>query len=60
VHDEDLEPRRPAPKRRDLTPLAVAELETYIGELEAEIARTREAIAAKRKQRGGAENLFKR
>jgi uncharacterized small protein (DUF1192 family) len=60
LDDEELEPRRQAPKLRDLTPLAIAELEAYIVELEAEIARTRDAIAAKRKQRGGAESLFKR
>lgn len=60
VDDEELEPRRKTPKLRDLAPLAVAELETYIGELEAEILRVRDEIAAKRKQRGGAESLFKR
>jgi len=60
VDEEDLEPRRKAPKLRDLAPLAIAELETYIGELEGEIARVRNEIAAKRKQRGGAESLFKR
>ena len=60
MDEEELEPRRLAPKLRDLTPLAIAELEGYIAELETEIARVREAIAAKRQQRGGAEALFKR
>jgi len=60
VDEEDLEPRRKTPKLRDLAPLAVAELETYITELESEIVRVRNEIAAKRKQRGGAESLFKR
>jgi len=60
VDEEDLEPRRKAPKLRDLAPLAVAELETYITELKAEIVRVENEIAAKRKQRGGAESLFKR
>jgi uncharacterized small protein (DUF1192 family) len=60
VDDEELEPRRKAPKLRDLTPLAVAELEEYIGELKAEILRVEREIVAKRKQRGGAENLFKK
>jgi uncharacterized small protein (DUF1192 family) len=60
VDEEDLEPRRKTPKLRDLTPLAIAELETYITELESEILRVRDEIAAKRKQRGGAESLFKR
>jgi uncharacterized small protein (DUF1192 family) len=60
VDEEDLEPRRKAPKLRDLAPLAVAELETYITELKDEIVRVENEIAAKRKQRGGAESLFKR
>ena len=60
MDEEDLEPRRKAPKLRDLAPLAVAELETYITELESEIVRVRNEIAAKREQRGGAESLFKR
>jgi uncharacterized small protein (DUF1192 family) len=60
VDEEDLEPRRKLPKKRDLGPMAVAELESYIVELEEEITRTRNEIAAKRKQRGGAESLFKR
>jgi uncharacterized small protein (DUF1192 family) len=51
---------RQKPKPRDLSPLGVAELEAYIDELEAEIVRARNEIAAKRKQRGGAETLFKR
>jgi uncharacterized small protein (DUF1192 family) len=60
VDEDDLAPLRQPPKPRDLTPLAIAELESYITELEAEIERARAAIAAKRQQRGGAENLFKR
>lgn len=60
MDEEELEPRRKTPKLRDLAPLAIAELEAYIGELKAEILRVEGEIAAKRKQRGGAENLFKR
>ena len=60
MDDEDLEPRRKIPKLRDLAPLSIAELESYIGELETEILRVKDDIAAKRKQRGGAESLFKR
>lgn len=60
MDEEDLEPRRKMPKLRDLAPLAIAELESYIGELRAEILRVEGEIAAKRKQRGGAESLFKR
>ena len=59
--DEDgLErPRRPA-QPRDLTLMGIEELETYIAELEAEIARVQIEITAKRGQRRGAEALFKR
>jgi len=60
MDEEDLLPQRQKPKPRDLSSLGVAELEAYIDELEAEIARARNEIAAKRKQRGGAETLFKR
>ena len=60
MDEEDLLPRQKRPAKKDLTPMAVAELEVYIGELEAEIARARDEIAAKRKQRSGADQLFKR
>jgi uncharacterized small protein (DUF1192 family) len=60
MDEEDLLPRQKKPAKKDLTPLSVAELEAYIGELEAEIERTRAEIAAKRKQRSGADALFKR
>jgi uncharacterized small protein (DUF1192 family) len=60
MEDEDLDPRRKIPKKKDLTPLSIDDLEAYIAEMEDEILRVREAIAEKRKQRGGAESLFKR
>jgi uncharacterized small protein (DUF1192 family) len=60
MEDEDLDPRHKKPKKKDLTPLSIAELEAYIADMEGEILRVREAIAAKRNQRGGAESLFKR
>jgi uncharacterized small protein (DUF1192 family) len=58
--DEDLAAQKTPPKKKDLTPLSLAELDAYIAAMEAEIARVRAEIAAKRKQRGGAESLFKR
>lgn len=58
--DEDLLPQRQPPKPKDLTLLGIAELKEYISRLEAEIARARAEIAAKQKQRSGAEALFKR
>jgi uncharacterized small protein (DUF1192 family) len=60
MDEEDLDPRRKVAKPKDLTPLGIAELEDYIAAMEAEIVRARDAIAAKRRQRGGAETLFKR
>jgi uncharacterized small protein (DUF1192 family) len=60
MDEEDLLPRQKKPPKKDLAPLSIAELEAYIGELEEEIARSRAEIAAKRKQRTGADSLFKR
>jgi uncharacterized small protein (DUF1192 family) len=60
IEDEDLVPRNQPKKLKDLTLMGIAELEEYIAALEAEAARARAEIAAKQKQRGGAEALFKR
>jgi uncharacterized small protein (DUF1192 family) len=60
MEEEDLLPQRQPAKLKDLTLLGIAELEEYIAGLEAEIARARTEIAAKQRQRSGAESLFKR
>jgi len=60
MDEEDLLPQRQPVKPRDLTLLGIAELEEYIAGLETEIARARAEIAAKQRQRTGAEALFKR
>jgi uncharacterized small protein (DUF1192 family) len=60
VDEEDLVPRNQPKKLKDLTLLGIAELEEYIDSLDTEIARARAEIAAKQKQRSGAEALFKR
>ena len=60
LDEEDLVPRNQPRKLKDLTLMGIAELEEYIAGLEAEIARARAEIAAKQKQRSGAEALFKR
>ncbi len=60
IDEEDLVPRNQPKKPKDLTLLGIAELEAYIAALEAEISRARAEIAAKQKQRSGAEALFKR
>jgi uncharacterized small protein (DUF1192 family) len=60
MEEEDLQPQKQPAKPKDLTLLGIAELEEYIAGLESEIARARAEIAAKRKQRSGAEELFRR
>ena len=60
IEDEDLVARNQPKKLKDLTLMGIAELEEYIAGLGAEIARARAEIAAKQKQRSGAEALFKR
>lgn len=57
---DELEPRKVKPAPKNLDVMAVEELEDYIADLEAEIARARQAIAAKQSVRAGAEALFKR
>ncbi len=54
------EPRRKPAAPKDLSLMGIAELESYITELEAEIARARGEIAAKRSHGRGAEALFRR
>jgi len=56
----ELEPRRRPPQSKDLSLMGIEELEAYIAELDAEIARVRVEITAKLGQRRGAEALFKR
>jgi uncharacterized small protein (DUF1192 family) len=60
MEEEDLAPQRQPAKLKDLTLMGIAELEEYIEGLAAEIARARAEIAAKQKQRSGAEALFRR
>jgi uncharacterized small protein (DUF1192 family) len=60
VDEEDLTPRAQKPKPKNLAEMSIEALEEYVAELEAEIARTREAIAEKRKARAGAESVFRR
>jgi uncharacterized small protein (DUF1192 family) len=59
LEDDDLPKHRKLPPK-DLTPLSIAELKDYIAGLEAEIARARQAIAAKESHRAGVDSLFKR
>ena len=60
MDEEDLEPRRKPARPKDLSLMGIEELETYIAQLEAEIARVRVEITAKLGQRRGADALFRR
>ncbi len=60
MEPQDLEPRHAKPKPKPLDALSVEELEAYIADLEAEIARARAAIAAKQSHRSSAEALFRK
>ena len=57
---DDLEPRQPAKKPKDLSGLAIEELKGYIEMLQAEIVRAQAMIESKEKHRAGAQNIFKR
>ncbi len=57
---EDLEPRKQMTKPRDLSSWSVNELNDYIGNLEAEIARAKKTIAGKQDHRAAAAAFFKK
>ncbi|MFO0995509.1 MAG: DUF1192 domain-containing protein [Alphaproteobacteria bacterium] len=60
MEPEDLEPRKRKVEPRNLDIMGVKELEDYIAELEAEIARVRGVIAKKTTHKSAAESFFKR
>jgi len=57
---DELEPRRKPAQLKPLDSWSVGELEEYIANLEAEIARARAMIAAKQAHRAGLDGLFKK
>lgn len=57
---EDLEPRKAKPKPKNLDPLSIDELNDYIAELEAEIARVEQDIAKKSAHLSAAAAFFKK
>ncbi len=59
VDTDDLEPQKKKPVPKNLEVMSIAALNEYIGELEAEIRRVRDAIAGKEKARQGADKFFK-
>ena len=57
---DDLEPEQKKPEPKNLEEMSIEALGEYIAELEAEIARVREAIAGKEVALSGAEQFFKK
>lgn len=60
IDTDDLEPLRKKPKPRDLDMMSVEELNDYIADMEAEIRRVREKIAAKQAHSAAAAAFFKK
>lgn len=60
TEEDDLRPLKAKPQPKNLDPMSVIELNEYIAELEAEIARARAEIAKKDRIRSGAEAIFKK
>ena len=60
MEPEDLEPRTKKPPPKDLDVMSIEALGEYIADLEGEIARARETIAAKESARLSADSVFKR
>ena len=56
---EDLEPRREKPKPKNLDDMSIEALHDYIQELEEEISRAGEVIAAKEAARDSADAVFR-
>lgn len=60
MNDDDPEPSARKPELKNLGVMSIEALEQYIRDMEAEIARAREAIAAKKAARQGAESIFRK
>ena len=56
---DDLEPKTKKPVPVDLGPMSIEDLTSRIADHEAEIARMKQAIADKQKQRASADSIFK-
>ena len=56
---DDLEPVRKASAKKDLSRMSIGDLQEYVAELKAEIARAEEFVAKKGAARKGADNFFK-
>jgi uncharacterized small protein (DUF1192 family) len=60
IDADDLEPLKKKPKPRDLDVMSIEELNGYIAEMEAEIARVRDKIKAKTVHSAAAAALFRK
>jgi len=58
INPDDLDPKTPKTKLRDLQPMSIQELEEYIAALEQEIARADAMIAKKQAHKSGIVSLF--
>ena len=56
---DDLEPRTKKPAPVDLGPMSIEDLTSRITDYETEIARMKQAIAEKQKQRSSADDIFR-
>lgn len=57
---DDLEPKKQKPKPKNLEEMSIEALKEYIADLESEIARVRESIAAKQAAQADADSFFRR
>jgi len=57
--DDELDDRKPKKQLKPLDGLGISELEDYIAELRAEIARAEAMIASKKAHRAGVEGIFR-
>ncbi len=57
---DELEPEKKKPEPKNLEIMSIEALGEYIGELEAEIARVREAITAKQSAQSQADQFFRK
>ncbi len=59
MFDDDISPPKKSGSVKNLEPMSLAELETYIKDLEAEIERTKVEIGRKSAHMSAASSLFK-
>ncbi len=60
MQDDELQPRAEKPRPKNLEAMSIEALRAYVAELEAEIRRAKEVIAAKESARSAADGVFRR